>query len=312
MTAYEQIDQLLNDQVNGHAQTWDQDTVDVLTDAALSDVGNAERLLALHAGNLRFAPGLGWLVWDGVRWARDDTGEVMRRAETTLAHTKRAAASIKGNSDKSKALFAHALRSERRNNLEAMVALAQIDLRVVVRVADLDANPLLLNCRNGTVDLRTGELRRHDRLDLITKVTAAKYNSEATAPAWERFLEAVLPDEDVRAFTQRASGYSATGCTDEQVLLIGHGPGADGKSTFIEAIRRVLGDYGGTMPASALLAQRDGGSTNDLARLPGCVSLSPARRGGPSLERRRVKALTGGDTIIARFCTGSTSSSPQS
>jgi putative DNA primase/helicase len=167
---------------------------------------------------------------------------------------------------------------------------------------ELDARPWLLNVQNGTMDLRTGRLQPHRREDLITKLAPVSYDPNATAPSWTAFLERVLPDEELRAFVQRAVGYSATGNTSEQCMIINHGGGANGKSTFQETVAVALGDYAMRAPSEMLLAKRAGGIPNDVARLKGSrfVAASETEE-GRRLAETTVKDLTGQDTITARF-----------
>jgi putative DNA primase/helicase len=180
------------------------------------------------------------------------------------------------------------------------VDLARSD--VPVMPDELDASPDLLNTESGTIDLRTGDLREHRREDLITKIAPTKYWPDAAAPTWEAFLERVLPGEELRAFVQRAVGYSATGDTSEQCMFINHGGGANGKSTFQEAIAAALGDYAMRAPTEMLLAKRSDGVPNDVARMKGArfVSASETEE-GRRLAESRIKDLTGQDTITARF-----------
>jgi putative DNA primase/helicase len=137
---------------------------------------------------------------------------------------------------------------------------------------------------------------------VITKLAPAQYHPDAAAPAWEAFLERVLPAEDLRAFVQRAAGYSATGDTSEQCMFINYGTGANGKSTFQEALSAALGDYAMRTPTEMLLAKRSDGVPNDVARLKGArfVSASETEE-GRRLAESRIKDLTGQDTITARF-----------
>ena len=162
----------------------------------LTDDGNAYRLVDEHGSDLRYVPGAGWYAWDGTRWLHDSTGEPMRRARE-LADTLRAEAENRAGDDAvAKTLRQHARTSASRRGVEAMLALARSDRRVIVDVSELDADPLLLNAPNGTIDLRTGELRPHERGDLITRRVAVPYDPKAEAPTWGTFLERVLPAED--------------------------------------------------------------------------------------------------------------------
>src|ERR671920_1635409 len=199
-----------------------------------------------------------------------------------------------------KALAKHAVRSEAGARVKEMVDLARSD--VPVMPDELDASPDLLNTESGTIELQAGKLREHRREDLITKLAPVEYRPDATAPAWDAFLERVLPGEELRGFVQRASGYSATGDTSEQCMFINHGGGANGKSTFQEAIAAALGDYAMRAPTEMLLAKRSDGVPNDVARLKGArfVSASETEE-GRRLAESRIKDLTGHDTITARF-----------
>src|SRR4029453_11265651 len=150
-----------------------------------------------------------------------------------------------------------------------MLTLAQAEL--AIKPDELDADPWLLNCPNGTLELRTGHLRPHRREDLITKTTAAPYDQNARHPVFDACLERVLPDEPVRAFVQRATGYALTASTREEKLFIAHGPTAGGKSTILTALRRAMGDYATTADAQTFMERRvDGGAPrDDLVKLIG-------------------------------------------
>jgi putative DNA primase/helicase len=202
--------------------------------------------------------------------------------------------------ERRKALAKHAARSEGADKIKAMLELARSE--IPVSPDELDADPWLLNASNGTLNLRTGEILGHQREDLITKLAPVEYAPNAPAPVWEAFLERVLPGEELRAFVQRAAGYSATGNTSEQVLLINHGGGNNGKSTFQEALATALGDYSMRAPTEMLMAKRAGGVPNDVARLKGArfVAASETEE-GRRLAESLVKDLTGQDTISARF-----------
>lgn len=168
---------------------------------------------------------------------------------------------------------------------------------------ELDRDPWLLNVKNGTLDLRTGELREHRREDLITKLAPVEYDPDADSPTWEAFLETVVPNEDTRRFLQRAVGYSLTGVVGEKVLPCLLGRGDTGKTTFIEAVMDLLGDdYAAPAAPDLLLSKRGSSHPTELADLLGkhfvpTVEVEEGRRLAESL----VKQLTGGDRIKARY-----------
>jgi putative DNA primase/helicase len=266
----------------------------------LTDLGNAERLVARHGDDLRYCHPWGkWLAWDGRRWAVDATGEVERRAVETVASIYTEAANA-DDKDERKAIARHAERSEARRAIDAMIALARSRPGVPIMPDDLDADPWALNTASGTVDLRTGDLQAHDRSDLITKITLVEYELDIQAPIFEQFLERILPQEAVRSFLQRAVGYAATGVAREEMLPILHGPGANGKSTLTGVLLEVLGDYA-IQAAPDLLMLKKGAHPTELADLFGarfvvCMENEEGRRLAESL----VKHITGGDRIKAR------------
>lgn len=267
-----------------------------------SDLGNAERLVDLRGRDLRYVHSAGnWLVWDGTRWAADTTGEVERRAAATVRTIYREAERA-DNVDEREELAKHAIRSESRARIDGMIALARSRHPIPIEAGALDANPWLLNVANGTIDLRRGTRQPHRREDLITKLAPVAYVPEATAPLWNGFLEEVIPDPETRAFLQRAAGYSLTGSTREQVILILFGSGQNGKTTFLEATHAVLGDYAIQADVELLLDRRNHGIPNDVARLRGARFVGAVESGeGRRLDETLVKRLTGGDTVTARF-----------
>lgn len=268
-----------------------------------TDMGNSERFLAQHGENVRYCYPWGkWLVWTGSRWALDDSGTVHRLAKETVKALYVEAGAAETEEER-KALASHARRSESATAIKAMLELARSD--VPISPEDLDAHPYLLNTPNGTVDLRTGETREHRREDFLTKITGADYRPDTPAPVWESFIERVLPSPGLRRFVQRSAGYSATGDTSEQCLFINHGSGANGKSTFQEAIADALGDYATRTPTDMLMARRFNGVPNDVARLKGARFVAASETDeGRRLDEARIKDLTGQDTITARFMKG--------
>ena len=269
-----------------------------------TDYGNAERLVARHGAQLRYCHPLGiWLVWDGRRWQRDATAEVVRRAKDTVRSILQEAAS-EPDSNERKLLVQHQQRSEGDSRISAMLHSAESEPGVPVMPADLDADPWALNCLNGTVDLRTGQLRPHRPEDLLTKLVPIEYDPEAQLEKWDRFVVDVTGgDPEVGGFLQRAIGYTATGLTNEEVLFFVHGPAAAGKSTFMEAVKAALGDYAKTADFETFLARNNvGGPREDVARLAGArMVVSVEVDEGKRLAEGLVKVITGGDTVTARM-----------
>jgi putative DNA primase/helicase len=268
----------------------------------LTDRGNALRLVRDHGADLRYCYEFGrWYCWQGTHFAWDVTGEVDRRAKDTVTRMLRRAAALT-DPDERKALLKHALRSESTASLRAMLASAQSEAEIAVRSEQLDADRALFNTAGGTLDTVAGTVRECRQSDLITKVAPVKYEPEASCPVFDAFLERVQPQPDVRAFLQRAAGYSLTGLTTERVMFVLYGAGRNGKSTFLEILRWVLGDYATVAPTELLLVKRNEGIPNDLARLKGARFVTASETDeGRRLAEGLVKQITGGDTITARF-----------
>jgi putative DNA primase/helicase len=302
-------------------------------DEYLTDLGNARRLVRLFARDMRFVSEWGWMVWDGKRWTLDVTGMVQRWAKKTalnlyddaadaLARAEKAtreeqrcaAAGDKAGADRAGAeaakhqetaaeLTKWARTSQMRQRLEAMVALAQSELPVVARPDSFDRDPWLFNCDNGTVDLRTGELRDHQRSDLITKISPVAYDPKAECATWTNFLTTTTQgDKEHEAYLQRAVGYTLTGDTREEVFFIVLGPPASGKTTLVEAASAMMGDYAHSASFDTFLQRKDvGAARGDIADLMG-ARLVAACEAEPTrhLAEVMINHLTGGDRVTAR------------
>ncbi len=269
----------------------------------LTDLGNGRRLVADHGEDLRHVSLWGrWLVWDDSCWAPDETEEVARRAKETALGIYLEAAQ-EPDEYKRKALVAHARKTESRDRQAAMITLASSEPSIAVHPDDLDANSWLLNCQNGTLDLRTGQLRPHRRADLLTRRIPVAWDPFATCPRWERFLDRIFAgNTDTIQFVQRGVGYSLTGDTREQCIIIGHGGGANGKTTFGRALTDLLDGYAAWTPTETLLARRQDKIPNDVARLKGIrLVLAAEAEAGRRLAEALVKRFTGGDKLVARF-----------
>jgi putative DNA primase/helicase len=269
----------------------------------LTDVGNAKRLIKQHGRDLRYCyPFNKFLAWDGRRWQLDDTGEAERRAKDTIARVRIEAAYLEDKATRA-ALWNHAKISESDARLRAMLSQARSEPGVAIKPENLDSNLFLLTCHNGTLNLQTGDLRPHRQADLITKLAPVDYDARAECPLWESFLETIMGSKPgLINFLRRAVGYSLTGDTSERALFIMYGSGANGKTTALETIRALLGDYAARTPAETLLARRDNAIPNDVAKLKGARFVSASETDeGRRLAEAQIKDLTGGDTISARF-----------
>lgn len=271
-----------------------------LVTAHMTDLGNRDRLIACHGQDIRYHDALGWLAWTGSHWHVGAEHVVMEFAASTVRAIYPAASSA-SDQDRRQALAKHAARSESAPRIRAMVELARNHASIRVELDALDADPWLLCVRNGVVDLRTGELRHHRQEDLITRKVPIDYDPDARAPRWEKYLAEVQPNPEVRAFLQRFLGYVLTGQTGEQVFLILHGPGSNGKSVLVNTLLKLLGGYGASPPFTTFLQRRPDAPTNDLADLRGArLALASEPDAGARLSESVVKRITGQDPITAR------------
>jgi putative DNA primase/helicase len=277
-----------------------------LLNLPFTDMGNAQRLVSRHGKDLRYCPAWKkWLVWDGKRWRVDDTGEVIRRAKDTMRELTRAAVEIE-DADKRAVAVKRALASQSVYKIGAMVQLAQCEPGIPVRPNELDRDPYLLNCLNGTINLKTGKLRPQKREELITKLVPVNYDPKATCPQFGAFLTKVMGgDAQLVGYLQRAAGYSLTGDVGEKALFFLHGDGNNGKTTFLEALRAVMGDYAGQIPIESLMTKHGDGISNDIASLRGLryVTCSEVEQ-GRKLAEAKVKQLTGMGMQQGRFLYG--------
>jgi P4 family phage/plasmid primase-like protien len=274
-------------------------------ESTLNDTANARRLVRFYGERLRYChPWSRWLVWDGRRWRSDDTAQVERWAKDTVRRIYFEAGSAR-NQEQQERLAKHAVKSGSAKALREMIALSRSETGIPVLPDELDRNPWLLTVGNGTVELRTGELRPHAPGDLITKGIETPYDPEARCPRWERFLQEIMPDAETVDFLQRAVGYSLTADTREQCFFILYGSGANGKSTFVETLLALLQEYALRTPTETFLAKKGDTIPNDVARLKGArfVSASEVEE-GRRLSESVVKQLTGTDTMSARFMRG--------
>jgi putative DNA primase/helicase len=292
--------------------------------AHYTDQGNAIRMVAMRDDLRHCHPWTKWIVWDGQHWKIDATAEIKRAAKSvaTRMHaqaSKEIAALGREPGDADPAnrqkrqeaaikKLKWALESENARRINAMIDLARSEPGIPILPEQLDPDPWLFNCPNGTLDLRTGVIREHRKEDSITKVCPTRYVPDAPCPVWQRFLETIFldddeePDRDLIIFVQRLMGRCLTGDVSEQILPIFWGGGANGKSTLINAVLATMGpDY--TMKANAdlLMTSRGERHPTELASLFGMrLVVASETHEGRKLNEALVKDLTGGERIRAR------------
>jgi putative DNA primase/helicase len=257
---------------------------------AFSDEALALRFAERHAGDLRFVAAWNrWLIWDGGRWRFDDT----LRAFDLARHVCREAAAECNTKAKKAIASAKAVA--------AVVTLARADRRLAATVDQWDADPWLLNTLDGAIDLRTGGACPHEPREYMTKFTAVGPGGDC--PLFLAFLDRITGgDTELVGYLRRVLGYSLTGLTKEHALFFGYGTGANGKSVLLSTVASVLGDYHKTAPIETFIASNADRHPTDLAGLRGArlVSVTETEEGRRWAESR-IKQLTGGDPISARF-----------
>ena len=262
-----------------------------------TELGYARRFVELFGDHLRFvttwSTGHQWLRWDGRRWAPDTTGQTKRWMKVIARTVTTDALAVPDDSLRRTAVK-EAKRGESNAAINGALALASTEKLVVINHEALDADPYLLNCTNGTLDRRTGQLRPHDPNDLLTKITGAAYAPDAPAPEFTRFLERVQPDEAMRHYLARLLGHALVGRLVEHVLPIFWGDGANGKSTLMDAVLAALGDYAAAAAPGLLTARSHDSHPTEIADLFGLrLARLDETDDGRRLAEGTVKRLTG-------------------
>lgn len=273
--------------------------IDSKINEPLTDVWNAKFFFEKYGDTIRYCDALGgWFIWDETRWLKDDTFQILRLAKNTTKQMQEMAAV-----SNDKALYKHSVKSESESKLRAMINLVRSEGGIAVLSDQFDCDIFLLNCRNGTLDLRTGELRSHNRDDHITRRVELDYRPEAECREWLKFMDSIfLYDQEIIGFMQKAVGYALSGSMQEQCIFILYGVGMNGKSTFLKHVYRILGDYAMNTPASTLMEKYGDSIPNDVARLKGTRLVTAYESGkNKALAESQIKQLTGDDPISARF-----------
>lgn len=267
-----------------------------------TDLGNAERLADQHADRFRFCVSWGcWLVWDGKRWARDERGEIGVAAKQTVRGIYREAAD-ESEPRRKKDLAAWAMKSEHQPRVAAMLKLAEKEPAFVVTAAELDADPWTLNVDNGLLDLRSGKMLSHDPAQLVSKIAATRYDSDATCPTWQAFLDrSTAGDPDLQRYLQRLVGLCLTGDITEQVFPVIYGPGGNGKSVFADFVHWLLGEYATVAPDSLVTVNAGQEHPTEIADLAGRrLVVATETEEGKRLRVALIKKMTGDATLKGR------------
>ena len=267
-----------------------------------TEFGVAARFVREHGACLRFCPATGtWYRWSGTYWEPDRLLGRERMAKGTMAALIADAKRLPEAAARDAVKWARRFQS--RRVMAAVMDLARSEPPITVLPEQLDAHPMLLAVANGTLDLRTGRLRASRPADLITRASPVRYDPGATCPRWMRFLEEVTGgDAEVQEYLRRWCGYTLTGETGEQALVILHGNGSNGKSTFAKALLALLGDgLARRAPPNLLMARRNEAHPTELMEVRGRrLVIVPEVPRAATFDEERVKTLTGSDPVSAR------------
>jgi putative DNA primase/helicase len=267
-----------------------------------SHVANAHRIREHFGDKLLFVEGIGWHVW-GPPWVHDEHGAermVQGLGRIIADEAAQRARAVGAGDDEAKRLFVWAGQSEQLHCIRASLATAASLMNVRAEV--LDADPWMLACPGGVLELQSGSFRAHRQADHITKVAGADFDPDAKAPLWEAFVHrAMAGDAELIDYLQRLAGYCLAGHRGEHLLPIFYGGGGNGKSVFLGALQAAFGQYAGTAAPGLLIAQHGNEHPTAMADLQGrrLVIASETGEGG-RLAEDQVKQLTGGDKISAR------------
>lgn len=284
----------------------------------LTDLGNARMLARMGDGKVLHCEPWGWIRWTGRKWTPSEGEKAVQELQKQVIEYRmnRAVESLARHLESDQA--ADGYEEERKRKVKTLAAIRKHEAESRIRGARKLASsepalcshtskfnklPWVFNCANGSLDLRTGELRPHDPADMLMQCSAVTYDVEAQCPTFEKAIADILPDSEVRAFVQEFMGVCLTADVSCQMMPIFHGSGANGKSTFINAISQVLSDdYSMKAKRDLLMVSRGASHPTSLARMFGkrlvvCIETDEMGR----IDEPLVKELTGGDAIAARF-----------
>lgn len=273
----------------------------------MDDMGNAERFVANFGDTIRYNyTDKKWLYYSGKKWVTDFNGTSMRCADASV-HTmkdelKHYLETDGEESDIYKAFQKHIKTSRSHKSKENFMK--EVQHHVPVMPSQLDKYKMVLNTPGGVINLTTGEIKPHKPEFYLTKITKCEQADDVNAPLWAEFLRTIFKNDlDLIRYIQKAIGYTLTGSTVEECVFFLYGTGRNGKSTFLEIIREIFGDYAANIQPETIMVKPNASSAinSDIARLKGArlvTSVEPNE--GVRLNEGLLKQLTGQDIITAR------------
>ena len=272
------------------------------------DMGNAERFCDLFGNNIRYSYiDKRWYCYDGRRWKIDSDGTVEKLADYAVnamqSEVKIWERYDAENGTDNQNSFARHCKSSRSNRAKKAM-LTESQHHVPILPQQLDKHDMLLNTPAGIVNLKDGKISEHKSKLYLTKLTTAEYSPIADCPRWQAFLTEIFQNDlDLIRYVQKAVGYSLTGSTAEQCVFFLYGNGRNGKSTFLEVIRSIFGDYCTNIQPETIMVKNapNGAANSDIARLKGARLVTTVEPNeGARVNEGLLKQLTGDDIVTAR------------
>jgi putative DNA primase/helicase len=272
--------------------------------ANLTDLTNARRLVKIFGEDIRWNYLCKkWLVWNGSIWKSDDSRALIHQFGIKTIQTFYDDMLVVDDYQRRIELQKHAEKSESFTRQKCMIEFAEKMPEILIESDTLNTDPWLFNVKNGTINLKTRELLEHKKEKLITKLSPVEYDAAADCPTWKKFVREIMNyNAELMQFLQTVAGYSISGDTSEQKMFILFGSGANGKSTFLNTIAYILGDYAMTAQTETFMKQQGDKLSNDLARLRGARFVTAAEADqGRRLSETLIKQITGNDKMTPRF-----------
>ena len=300
----DQVQELESSNENDTEQSESGQAHSLLFRYPFTELGHSRRFIRLYGKDYRYCPELkAWLHWCGTHWELDTTGQAIRAVKTIPRLLRKLVFEQVDDVKEVARLIAKIETLETSHGLTSSLKLAATELSVVVPIEKLDANQYRLPVLNGVIELTDGKFRPHHRQDYCSKILRVRFDQKAMCPSWVAFLEKVFDsNQELIAYVQRLIGYCLSGDTSEQVIFILHGTGANGKSTLVTMLLELLGPFAVNIPMETLINRKSYAIPNDVARLKGArLAAAAETEDGQRLSEAKVKQMTGGDRLPARF-----------
>lgn len=269
-----------------------------------TDQGNADRFVAAYQGQVKHAHQLGWFIWNGSNWERDAGEKAVLHYAGQLIQVINEEIGLADNKKLIKMLDKTRVMLSMNNSRKNALSLTKVSPLVGIDADAFDKSEYLFNVSNGVINLKNGELKKHEPDLLLSKISPIDYDVNASSPKFEKFLDEITcGDKDLALWIQTYFGYAMTANVSEQLFSVFYGTGGNGKSVLVNVVSTIMGQYTLETPVETIMYKRGGGSiSNDIARIKG-ARLVTCRESdqGQALAESLIKSLTGGDKITARF-----------